>query len=206
MNIHNKKSILSDHHDEVANNRSGAFLILGIFSLMAVFLTILFKIVGVFPQSWPWGFVVGGLLVFLIAMFLLANFWGTLAVVLFFALSLPLGGFYLVFGIPLIQHAAEIQAQKFGQEGTAVVTATSFVGFLNYQSEFTLMLQVSPEEGSPFSTTTMVFGAGSSQNPPYPVGTKLSVKYLPQNHNVVILGPISTKRSAPSLKAATPAS
>ena len=163
----------------------------GIFSVVGIFLTILFKFIGVFPASWSWGSVLGGLVVFLLIIFLAARFLGMVGPILIFSLTAFLGGFYIVFGIPMLQHAAQQDALKNGVAGTATVTATNFDGFINYQSEFTITLQVTPQSGAPFSATTMVFGGGSSQNSPYSVGTKVDVKYVPTNHDVVIVGPSS---------------
>ncbi len=177
--------------DETTDAKRATVLLTGIFSLLAVFLTVLFQFSGVFPASWSWGTVIGGLAVFLVVMFLGARFVGVGAVIAVFVLTTALGGPYLVFGIPWLQHMAQQQTLKTGLDGTAVVTATNFDGFINYQSEFTITLQITPQSGVPFSANTMVFGAGSSQHAPYSVGTKVDVKYVPANHDVVIIGPAS---------------
>ena len=173
------------------DTRKATILLASIFSILAVFLTVMFLFTGVFPASWSWGAVIGGLAVFLFVMFLGARFVGLGAVIALFVLTTSLGGAYIVFGIPMLQHAAQQDALKNGVAGTAVVTAANFDGFINYQSEFTITLQVTPQSGAPFSASTMVFGAGSAQDSPYPVGTKLNVKYVPTNHNVAIVGPSS---------------
>ncbi len=177
--------------DSPTNDSIVAFLVAGIISLAGLPLVVLFKFVGVFPASWSWGAILGGLVVFLLISFFAARFLGTVAVILLFSLTLSLGGFYIVFGIPMLQHAAQQDALKNGVSGTAMVTAANFDGFINYQSEFTITLQVTPQSGVPFAATTMVFGDGSSQTAPYSVGTKVDVKYVPTNHDVVIVGPSS---------------
>ena len=111
------------------------------------------------------------------------------AVCLVSAVSAVLWGFYVMFYIPMVQHAAQQDALKNGISGTAVVTAANFDGLMNYQGEFTITLQVTPKSGAPFSRKTIVFGDGSSQNSPYSPGMQVDVKYVPRNHDVVIVGP-----------------
>ncbi len=156
-------------------------------SVVLVILVILFKSIGILPKSWSWGAVLGGLVVFILLMFLVARFLGFVGVVLL----IPLGLGFLVFGVPMLQHSAQQDALKNGVSGTATVTAANFDGFVNYQGEFTLTLLVTPQSGAAFSATTMVFGRGSSQTSPYPVGAKVNVKYIPTNHDVAIVGPSS---------------
>ncbi len=161
-------------------------------SILLVILVTFFKFIGILPKAWSWGAVLGGLFVLVLLLLLVARFLGFVGVVLFIALAMPLGVGYLVFGIPMLQHAAEQQALKSGLDGTAIITAASFNGLVNYQGEFTLTLLVTPQSGTAFSATTMVFGHGSSQTSPYPVGARVNVKYAPANHDVVILGMTSS--------------
>lgn len=177
---------------QISNMQAMGLLASVFLSIALVILVILFKSIGILPEAWSWGAVLGGLFVLVLLLLLVARFLGFVGVVLFFALAIPLGVGYLIFDIPMLQRAAEQQALKTGLGGTAVVTATNFNGLVNYQGEFTLTLLVTPKSGAPFSATTMVFGRGSSQISPYPVGTKVNVKYVPANHDVVIVGMTSS--------------
>ena len=84
------------------DTRKATILLASIFSILAVFLAVMFQFTGVFPASWSWSAVIGGLAVFLFVMFLGARFVGLGAVIALFVLTTSLGGAYIVFGIPML--------------------------------------------------------------------------------------------------------
>lgn len=159
-------------------------------SLVAVVVAVFFKILGVFPPAWSWAQVGTGVFFYALLLMAIARAFG-FVVVLFFSLSLALGGGYLVFGIPMLAHAAQERALKFGVAAEAKVVATRFVGLINEQGEFIITLQVERRAAPPAAVDVMVFGDGSSQRAPYSVGDRLKVKYDPAGGAAAILGPAS---------------
>ncbi len=159
-------------------------------SLIAVAVAVFFKVLGVFPPSWSWAQVGAGVFLYALLLTAIARAFG-FAVILFFSLSLALGSGYLVFGIPLLAHAAQERALKSGVAAAADVVATRFVGLINEQGEFIITLRVERRAAPPVAVDVMVFGDGSSQRAPYSVGDRLNVKYDAVGAAAAILGPAS---------------
>ncbi len=152
--------------------------------------------------SWPWTWILFTLYPLLLALMtaisLLAIFFDrnttamTTLIGILVWLWVLLGIYCFSFGTLMIQHNQEqrVLISPNSVETQAKVTAIQFKGLVNYQGEFTVTLQISPQDSGTFFAKKTVIGNGSSQDPPYPVGTTLDVKYDPNSHRVAIVGPV----------------